>query len=107
MESQAFVLHTGAVISQSGVDLNETAGAPMMCRPSGGSSIVFAPDGKPLTTELPGDQEGIIYCDLPFDLILVSKALVDPIGHYSRPDILSLNVNMGTRNFVNYRSETT
>ncbi|TFK64162.1 carbon-nitrogen hydrolase [Pluteus cervinus] len=103
MESQSFVLHTGAVISDAGVTLNETAGALILSKPSGGSSIVFAPDGKPLTTELKGTEEGIVYCDLELDTILISKGFVDSVGHYSRPDILSLNVDVRPKKHVTQR----
>lgn len=43
IESQAFVLHCTAVLSDSGIELMKTAGAPVMGRASPGYSAVMAP----------------------------------------------------------------
>ncbi|KAI5776317.1 carbon-nitrogen hydrolase [Geopyxis carbonaria] len=100
MESQSFVLHTGSVITALGVAANQTEGAPMMSTPSGGSSCVFGPDGRPIEASskaLADDEEGMVYADLDLDAILVSKGFCDPVGHYSRPDLLRLVVDKGTK----------
>jgi len=54
----------------------------------GGSSII-SPLGIPLVPPTSGD--GIIYAICKADMIKVWKAIIDTCGHYSRPDILSLN----------------
>ncbi|KAJ6045152.1 hypothetical protein N7460_006507 [Penicillium canescens] len=90
IESQSFVLHTTAVISQAGIDMMKTQGGAIMNRPGGGSSAVFGPDGRKLTRDHPENEETILYATLDLDDILKSKAFVDVCGHYSRPDLLWL-----------------
>ncbi|MBP1861562.1 hypothetical protein [Rhizobium herbae] len=53
--------------------------------------MIFGPDGAPLTSTIPEKQEGIMYVDL--GLVGIAKAAYDPVGHYSRPDVLRLMFN--------------
>jgi predicted amidohydrolase len=55
----------------------------------GGSQIV-APIGVPLVP--PTFGPGILYADCPAAMIKAIKAIVDTMGHYSRPDIVELVV---------------
>ena len=57
-----------------------------------GCSAIFGPDGRHLSEDLPETNEGIIYADLDFDVILRAKSFLDAIGHYNRPDMLWLGV---------------
>lgn len=93
IESQSFVLHTTAVISESAIDQMSTHNGLIMNSPGGGYSAVFGPDGRKLSTNIPADKEGIICADLDIDDILHSKAFLDVVGHYSRPDLLWLGVD--------------
>lgn len=92
IESQAFVLHTTAVISQTGIYRILQPGS-LMSSPGGGKSAIFAPDGRKLSTDLPGTEEGVIYATLGLDSILKSRAFIDVCGHYSRVDLLWLGVD--------------
>lgn len=60
----------------------------IVCR--GGSSVVD-PYGQ-LVTEPLWDQEGIIYAELDMEKVPMSRMEFDVSGHYSRPDILKLEV---------------
>jgi predicted amidohydrolase len=58
---------------------------------AGGSGII-----GPLGNYLAGptyDKEEILTAELDFDQIIQAKAIVDSVGHYSRWDVLSLNLN--------------
>lgn len=58
----------------------------VICR--GGSSIID-PFGHEITEPL-WDKEGIIYADLEMNQVISSKMEFDSIGHYARPDVVSL-----------------
>ena len=40
------------------------------------------------------EGEGILYADLDFKLITKRKRMLDSVGHYARPELLSLNHNL-------------
>lgn len=55
--------------------------------------MIYGPDGKELVDALAPDEEGILQADIVLSDIDNSKTLLDPVGQYSRPDLLSLLVN--------------
>lgn len=77
-----------------------TATGAIMNSPGGGSSAIFGPDGRLLSKPLPENEEGIIYADLCLHDIHKTKAFVDVVGHYSRPDLLWLGVGSRDRRHV-------
>ena len=56
-----------------------------------GGSAILAPDGSYLAGPL-YDEEGILYADLDPARLLAERQRFDPVGHYSRPDVLELKV---------------
>src|SRR5690348_9054492 len=67
---------------------SEVEGAGTIGR--GGSAIV-APDGSYLAGPL-YDEEGVLYADLDLSRLIAERQRFDPVGHYSRPDVLQLTV---------------
>jgi len=57
-----------------------------------GDSVVIAPGGEIVAGPL-HQQDGILYCDIDLDRAAEAKRALDVVGHYSRPDIFSLNIN--------------
>ena len=55
--------------------------------------MIYGLDGKNLVEALALDEEGILQADVLLSDIDYSKSLLDPVGQYSRPDMLSLLVN--------------
>ena len=66
----------------------------------GGFSMIFGPDGRKLVDPIPEDQEGILYAELDPAMIAIAKAAADPVGHYARPDVVSLLINRTKRSVV-------
>jgi nitrilase len=93
MESATFVLHCTSVISAAGVAAHRVEGHPLFGITGGGRSAVYGPDGRRLTEPLPVDQEGFVYAELNMDMLVSMRHFADPVGHYSRPDLLWLGVD--------------
>ncbi|KAH7073509.1 cyanide hydratase/nitrilase-like protein [Paraphoma chrysanthemicola] len=103
IESATFVLHCTSVMTTTGVEAHSTQGNPMFGPSGGGHSAVYGPDGRRLTKPLPADQEGLIFADLPMDMLIGLRHFADAVGHYSRPELLWLGVD--TREKKHVRSE--
>jgi nitrilase len=56
-----------------------------------GGSAILAPDGSYLAGPL-YDEEAILYAELEPARLLAERQRFDPVGHYSRPDVLQLSV---------------
>lgn len=88
LEAGAFVLSSCGYITKQDLPadfpLLETVNVDYA---EGGSQIV-APLGIPLVPPTVGDT--VLYADCPADMIKVWKAIIDTVGHYSRPDIVRL-----------------
>lgn len=93
IESSSFVLHCTPIMSAAGIDAHRTDGNPLFGRVGGGHSAIYAPDGQRMTAPLPPDQEGMLYAELNMDMLVTMRHFIDPLGHYSRPELLWLGVD--------------
>ena len=99
LEGQCYVLASANVVSQEMFDmLCDTPDKaqllnPRGAKPGGGFAMIFGPDGRELCEALPEDAEGILYADIDLAMISIAKAAADPVGHYSRPDVVRLMLN--------------
>jgi nitrilase len=56
-----------------------------------GGSAILGPDGAYLAGPL-YDEEGVLYAELDPNRLFEERQRFDPVGHYHRPDVLSLTV---------------
>ncbi|EXJ81555.1 hypothetical protein A1O1_07619 [Capronia coronata CBS 617.96] len=93
IEGQCFVLVATQVLTEKNVEKNGLTGNPVTKAPGGGFSMIFGPDGKPLCEPVDAGVETIMTADVDLRDIDYPKAFIDVVGHYARPDLLSLLVN--------------
>jgi aliphatic nitrilase len=94
VEGQCYVVAPCATVSQGMIDLLvDSPGKEKLLQVGGGFARIYGPDGSMLAPPLAETEEGILYADIDLDFIGVAKAAYDPVGHYSRPDVLRLLFN--------------
>ena len=106
--TQSFVICSTSVVGTAcqdalQLDTEQKANLPV----GGGWAAIFAPNGDELTRAdrlAPGD-EGLLYADIDLTDIIEVKVGLDPAGHYSRPDIFSLNINTQGNSLVRYSGD--
>ncbi|CZR68060.1 probable nitrilase [Phialocephala subalpina] len=92
LEGQMFVIISTQVVKEEHLDEMHLLESGMTDKAGGGFSMIYGPDGKELVEALAPDLEGILQADVVLSDIDYSKTLLDPVGQYSRPDLLSLLV---------------
>lgn len=94
VEGQVFVLAPTGLIGQAAYDtFVDSEEKKELLQLGGGHARIYAPDGRSLAEPLPPTEEGILYAEIDYGVILAAKNAYDPTGHYSRPDVLRLLFN--------------
>ena len=69
-----------------------------------GGSVIIDPTGTVLAGPV-FDDEAVLYADIDLDVKTRSHLDFDPVGHYARPDVFSLNVNTTPTPAVTFSNE--
>jgi aliphatic nitrilase len=95
-EAQAFVVNVTSVLTADILAALGPGGSVTKLQPGGGYSAILGPRGDFLAGPL-REGEGILYADLDPALIDKAKSIVDTAGHYARPDVVTLHLQMGAQ----------
>ena len=104
-ESRSFVISVSSLMRKSDFPANTPhlemilENAPDVL--ADGGSCIAGPDGK-WVLEPAANFEGILTETLDFNRVLEERQNFDPVGHYSRPDVLQLSVNRERQSSVSY-----
>jgi len=94
VETQSFVVAPTSVVGQAAHDLFcDTETKRQLLKLGGGFARIIGPEGSQLAEPLGETEEGILIADLDPALRAIAKSAADPVGHYSRPDVLRLQFN--------------
>jgi nitrilase len=91
-EGRVFVISVCMVLHKSSYPADFELNAELLEAPDfleAGGSAIIAPDGAVLAGPL-WKEEGILYSDLDLNRVVEERQLLDVVGHYARPDVLSL-----------------
>lgn len=92
LESGCFGINATAWLSESQITSITTDPKLQNALRGGCYTAIVAPDGRHLC-EPRRTGEGLIFADLDFALITKRKRMMDAVGHYARPELLSLHLD--------------
>lgn len=106
LESGCFVVNaTGYLDERQVAQIAKDSGLEKALR-GGCYTAIVAPDGSLLGEPLT-EGEGTVYAELDLSLIVKRKRMMDSVGHYARPELLSLTLDASEKTPVHAASART
>ena len=94
LESGCFVVNATAWLSEEQIVAQAPTPALQKAFRGGCYTAIISPEGVHLAPPMRAeDGEGMVIADLDFALIIKRKRMMDSVGHYARPELLSLVMN--------------
>lgn len=103
LAGQAFVINVQNPIDEGIIEKLGLGDQPEMIQTGGGWSAIIGPDGQIIGGPLTG-EEGIVYADIDLEERIMAKFACDSIGHYARPDVARLLLNLDEQPIVELTS---
>ncbi|KAB2571463.1 Nitrilase [Lasiodiplodia theobromae] len=105
IEGACFVLIASQILTEPNRERTKLKEFAYAQTPGGGFSMIYGPDGSELVKPLGAGEEGILYADVDLKDKDLAKHNLDVVGHYSRPDLLSLRVTTEAGTQVHFREK--
>ena len=99
LESGCFVVNATSWLSPEQVGQITTDEKLQKVLQGGCNTAIIGPEGNHLCPPVTAG-EGMAIADLDFSLITKRKRMMDVVGHYARPDLLQLRLNLDARTSI-------
>lgn len=99
LESGCFVINSTGWLTDAQINAITTDPVLQKGLRGGCNTAIVSPEGVHLAPPL-REGEGIVIADLDMKLIIKRKRMMDSVGHYARPELLSLAINDAPTSYV-------